>query len=376
MTMTPSDRVIQKDLSNEELSKLYRIDDFEAIAHERLSQMTFAYYAGGAGDERTLSRNRSAWEAISIWYRVMVDVSKRSPATTMLNMPLSFPLLVAPTALHKMAHCDGEVATARACGALGVPMVVSSLSTTSIEEICAAARSPILFQMYIGQDRGFLTDLVRRVEQSGCVALQLTVDTPVWGLREREMKTGFCVPPDMSIVNLERKGDGPKGHTGVGIGETLGWTITPSLCWKDLEWLCGVTKLPVMVKGICRADDALTAVRCGAKGIVVSNHGGRQLDGAPPTAEALPRIAQAVASRVPVLVDGGIRHGGDILKALALGATAVQIGRPILWGLAAGGENGVKRVIDILAQDFDRVMALSGCPTIASITRDLLEPSR
>jgi 4-hydroxymandelate oxidase len=190
------------------------------------------------------------------------------------------------------------------------------------------------------------------------------------------MKTGFCVPPDMSIVNLERKGDGPKGHTGVGIGETLGWTITPSLCWKDLEWLCGLTKLPVMVKGICRADDALTAVRCGAKGIVVSNHGGRQLDGAPPTAESLPRIAQAVASRVPVLVDGGIRHGGDILKALALGATAVQIGRPILWGLAAGGENGVKRVIDILAQDFDRVMALSGCPTIASITRDLLEPSR
>ena len=355
---------------------MYRIDDFEEIAHERLSQMTFAYYAGGAGDERTLSRNRSAWEAISIWYRVMVDVSKRLPVTTMLNMPLSFPLLVAPTALHKMAHRDGEVATARACGALGVPMVVSSLSTTSIEEICAAASSPILFQMYIGQDRGFLTDLVRRVEQSGCAALQLTVDTPVWGLREREMKTGFCVPPDMSIVNLERKGDGPKGHTGVGIGETLGWTITPSLCWKDLEWLCGLTKLPVMVKGICRADDALTAVRCGAKGIVVSNHGGRQLDGAPPTAEALPRIAQAVASRVPVLVDGGIRHGGDILKALALGATAVQIGRPILWGLAAGGEFGVKRVIDILAQDFDRVMALSGCPTIASITRDLLEPSR
>ena len=376
MTMTPSDRAIQRDLSNEELSKLYRIDDFEELARERLSQMTFAYYAGGAGDERTLSRNRSAWEAISIWYRVMVDVSKRSPATTMLNMPLSFPLLVAPTALHKMAHCDGEVATARACGASGVPMVVSSLSTTSIEEICAAASSPILFQMYIGQDRGFLTDLVRRVEQSGCAALQLTVDTPVWGLREREMKTGFCVPPDMSIVNLERKGDGPKGHTGVGIGETLGWTITPSLCWKDLEWLCGLTKLPVMVKGICRADDALTAVRCGAKGIVVSNHGGRQLDGAPPTAEALPRIAQAVASRVPVLVDGGIRHGGDILKALALGATAVQIGRPILWGLAAGGEFGVKRVIDILAQDFDRVMALSGCPTIASITRDLLEPSR
>ncbi len=374
--MTTSDRAIQTDLTSEQLSNIYRIDDFEAIAHERLSEMAFAYYAGGAGDERTLSRNRSAWEEMSIWYRVMVDVSKRSSATTLLDMPLSFPLLVAPTALHKMAHSEGESATARACGSAGIPMVVSSLSTTAIEDICAVARSPILFQLYIGKDRGFTTELLRRVERAGCVALQLTVDTPVWGLREREMKTGFCVPHGMSIANLDRKSDGPKGHTGVGIAETLGWTITASLCWKDLEWLCGLTKLPVMVKGICRTDDAQTAVRCGAKGIVVSNHGGRQLDGAPPTAEALPRIAQAVASRVPVIVDGGIRHGGDILKALALGATAVQIGRPILWGLSAAGENGVRRVIDILAQDFDRVMALSGCPTIASITRDLLEPPR
>ncbi len=374
--MTATEGAIPKDLSADELSKLYRIDDFEMIARERLSQMTFAYYAGGAGDERTLSRNRAAWEALSIWYRVMIDVSKRSPATTMLNMPLSFPLLAAPTALHKMAHRDGEVATARACGTAGIPMVVSSLSTTSIEEICAASSSPILFQLYIGQDRGFLGELVHRVERAGCVALQLTVDTPVWGLREREMKTGFHVPQGMGIVNLQRSGADANGHTGVGMAQTLGWTITPSLCWKDLEWLCGLTRLPVMVKGICRADDALTAVRCGAKGIVVSNHGGRQLDGAPPTAEALPRIAQAVASRVPVVVDGGIRHGGDILKALALGATAVQIGRPILWGLATAGEHGARRVIDILSSDFDRVMALAGCPTIASITHDLLEPSR
>lgn len=374
MTMTAIEHARQPDLSSDELSKLYRIDDFEAIARDRLTAMAFAYFVGGAGSEQTLSRNRSAWEALSIWYRVMVDVSNRSMATTLLDLPLSFPLLCAPTALHKMAHPGGELATVQACGAAGIPMVVSSLSTTAIEEICAAAKTPVFFQIYIGHDRGFVRELVQRTERAGCAGFQLTVDTPVWGLREREMKTGFCVPPGMRLANLERAGGGPTGHSGVGIAATLGWTITPSLSWKDLEWICGLTKLPVMVKGICRADDAVTAVRSGAKGIVVSNHGGRQLDGAPPTAEALPRITQAVASRVPVVVDGGIRHGGDIMKALALGATAVQIGRPILWGLAAAGEMGVRRVLEILSSDFDRVMALAGCPTIASITRDLLNP--
>ncbi len=369
-----------RDLSVEELASLFRIDDFEAIARERLPAMAYAYYAGGSGDERTLARNRSAWEAISIWYRVMVDVSRRSPQTTLLDKTISFPLLSAPSALHKMAHPDGELATVRACGAAGIPMVVSSLSTTAIEEICAAAKSPVYFQLYIGEDRGFVKELVQRAERAGCVGFQLTVDAPVWGMREREMKTGFRLPSHLSLPNLERPGQGgPTGHRsdmGVGIAQTLGWTITPSLAWKDLEWLCSLTKLPVIPKGICRADDALTAVRCGARAIVVSNHGGRQLDGSPPSAEALPRITQAVASRVPVIVDGGIRSGVDILRALALGATAVQVGRPILWGLSVAGEAGVRRVLEILSSDFDRAMALAGCPTVASISRDIVEPSR
>ena len=367
------------ELTSEQLASMFRIDDFEAIARQRLDPMAFAYFVGGAGREHTLARNRAAWEALSIWYRVMVDVSRRSTATTFLDIPLSFPLLVAPTALHKMAHPEGEVATVRACGEAGISMVLSSLSTTTVEEVCAAATTPVLFQMYIAEDRGFTRELVARVERAGCKAIQLTVDTPVWGMREREMHTGFHVPAHLSIANLVgagqagHAGDSSKsGHPCAGIGAVLGWTISPNVSWKDLEWLCGITRLPVLVKGICRADDAVTAVRAGARGIVVSNHGGRQLDGAPPTADALPRITQAVASRVPVLVDGGIRCGADILKALALGASAVQVGRPILWGLACAGQLGVKRVLELLATDFDRSMALAGCPTIASITRDLL----
>ena len=306
---------------------------------------------------------------------VMVDVSSRSTATTLFDKSMAFPLLSAPTALHKMAHPDGELATVRACGSAGIPMVVSSLSTTTIEEICAASTGPVYFQIYIGQDRGFVKELVQRVERAGCAGLQLTVDAPVWGLREREMKTGFRVPEHLTIANLQRTDHlGPTGHVGVGIAETLGWTITPSLKWQDLEWMVALTKLPVMLKGVCRADDAVTAVRHGARGIVVSNHGGRQLDGAPATAEALPRITEAVASRVPVIVDGGIRRGLDILRALALGATAVQVGRPILWGLSVAGEAGVRRVLEILSSDFDRSMALAGCSTVASITRDLLHP--
>jgi 4-hydroxymandelate oxidase len=359
------------------LADLHSIDEIEALAKRHLSEVAYAYYAGAAGCERTHARNRAAWESLSIWHRVMVDVSRRSTATTLLDRPIAAPLFVAPTALHRMAHPDGELATVRAVGSRGLGMALSSLATTSVEEVCAAASGPVHFQLYIGMDRGFTKELVERAISAGVAALQLTVDTPVWGLRAREMRTGFRIPDGMSIVNLEALGAKvARDHSGVGIGSALGWTISPGLSWKDLEWLCGLSRVPVLVKGICRADDALLAVRAGAGGIVVSNHGGRQLDGAPPTAESLPRVAQAVAHRVPVLVDGGIRTGVDIFRALALGATAVQVGRPILWGLAAAGELGVARVIDLLVQDFDRTMALAGCPIVGGITRDFIEPPR
>jgi 4-hydroxymandelate oxidase len=202
----------------------------------------------------------------------------------------------------------------------------------------------------------------------------LTVDTPKWGTRERDIHNGFRVPDGIRIENLARPG-GPTGHSGRGIGESLGWTISESLSWKDLAWLAGRTDLPVLVKGICRDDDALKAIDHGAKGIFVSNHGGRQLDGAPPTAESLPEVAAAVKGRVPVLVDGGIRRGVDLLRALALGADAAAIGRPILWGLGAGGEAGVRRVLEILRDEFDLAMALAGCTSVRDITPDLVKTS-
>jgi len=362
-------------LGEDDLRRIASVAAFEEAARARLTPMAYAYYAGGAGAERTLARNAEAWSCLSVWYRVMVDVSRRSTATDLLGSRIAAPLLVAPTALHRMACDDGELATVRACGAAGVPMVLSSLSTTRLEEVCAQATGPVLFQLYIGQDRPFVRDLAQRAESAGCAAIELTVDTPVWGLREREQRTGFRVPDGMGVVNLYRDGyEGPTGHSGVGIAQSLGWTIDASLSWRDLEWLCAQTRLPVLVKGICRADDARHALASGAAGIVVSNHGGRQLDGAPSTAEALPHVVDAVAGRAPVIVDGGIRCGTDVLRALALGASAVQVGRPVLWGLAVAGEAGARRVLELLVEDLSRSMALAGCPDVAAVTRDLLSP--
>ncbi len=349
---------------------------FETEAAGRLDAMALAYYAGGSGNEHTLRRNLQAWSELDVWHRVLVDVGGRSTATTLLGVDLPAPVLVAPTALHRLAHPDGELATARACSATGTPMVVSSLSSTLLEDICAATRSPVLLQLYIGERRSVAEALVERAEAAGCVGIQLTVDTPVWGDRHREASTGFHLPDGIDVVNLRAHAPQPgPGATG-GIGEVLGWTVSPSITWDDLRWLCGLTRLPVMIKGVCRPDDARRALDAGTVGVVVSNHGGRQLAGAPATAVALGPVARAVAAADPaatVLVDGGIRTGTDVLRALALGATAVQIGRPVLWGLAVAGQDGVQRVLEVLADDLDRSMALAGCASLDDITADLLQ---
>lgn len=349
---------------------------FETEAAGRLDAMALAYYAGGSGNEHTLRRNLQAWSELDVWHRVLVDVGGRSTATTLLGVDLPAPVLVAPTALHRLAHPDGELATARACSATGTPMVVSSLSSTLLEDICAATRSPVLLQLYIGERRSVAEALVERAEAAGCVGIQLTVDTPVWGDRHREASTGFHLPEGIDVVNLRAHAPQPgPGATG-GIGEVLGWTVSPSITWDDLRWLCGLTRLPVMIKGVCRPDDARRALDAGTVGVVVSNHGGRQLDGAPATAVALGPVARAVTAADPaatVLVDGGIRTGTDVLRALALGATAVQIGRPVLWGLAVAGQDGVQRVLEVLADDLDRSMALAGCASLDDITADLLQ---
>ena len=276
----------------------------------------------------TLTHNRAAFERLCIHCRVLVDVSRRDLSVEMFGQNISMPILVAPTAFHRLAHSEGELATARAAVAAGTIMVLSSLSTTSMEEVAVAAGGPLWFQLYINENRGFTRDLVARVEHAGYRALVVTVDSPEWGRHKRDVRNAFHLPPGVNAVNfLPANACGEAiSHQGGGMGHAFGWMLDASLTWKDVEWLCSITELPVLLKGICRADDAKRAAD-GAKGIIVSNHGGRQMDTAPATIEVLPAIAEAVAGRVPVLLDGGVRRGVDVLKAIALGATR-RAGRP------------------------------------------------
>ncbi|MFM7259303.1 MAG: alpha-hydroxy acid oxidase [bacterium] len=333
--------------------------DLEALAANRIERTAWDYYRSGAWDETTLARNTDAWRDLEIHYRGMIDVSGRHGRTTLFGREVPCPLVLAPTAMQKMAHPDGECAAARAASSARLPMCLSSLSTTALEEVRAATSGPLWMQIYISQDRGFTRDLVARAEAAGIEAFAVTADTPVWGIRERDMRNGFRVPDGLRIVNLERPG-GPTGHTGVGIGGALSWTIDATLTWKDVEMLAATTTRPVLVKGLCRPDDVRAAVASGAKGVWISNHGGRQLDGAPATADVLADCASAARGQATVVVDGGVRRGIDILRAIALGADAVAVGRPVLWGLGAGGEAGVRRALDILRGEFELAMALAG----------------
>ena len=260
--------------------KVLNLADLAAIAAKVIEPTAWDYYRSGAWDEHTLARSEAAWRELEIHYRGMVDVSTRSARTTLFGREVAGPLLAAPTAMQKMAHPDGECATARACAQTGLPMCLSSLSTTALEDVRAATNGPLWMQIYISQDRGFTKGLVERADAAGIEAFAVTADTPVWGIRERDMRNGFRVPDGMRIVNLERPG-GPTGHSGVGIGGALSWTIDATLTWKDVEKLASWTKRPILVKGLCRPDDVRAALDAGAKGVWISNHGGRQLDGAP-----------------------------------------------------------------------------------------------
>lgn len=351
--------------------------DFEALAREALSREAYDYYAGGAQDEVTLRENRAAYDRLSLAYRVLVDVSRRDLTATVLGQPVAMPILVAPTAFHRLATPDGELATARAAGAAGTVMILSTLSTTPIEAVVSAASGPVWFQLYVYRDRRATEGLVRRAEAAGCRALVLTVDAPVLGRRERDVRNRFSLPPGLTVANLlpEGYGEVPPAFADSGLAAYVASFLDPSLTWRDVAWLRSITDLPILVKGIVRPDDALRAAEAGAAGVVVSNHGGRQLDTAPATIEVLPDVVDALAARghaIEVLMDGGVRRGTDVLKALALGAKAVLVGRPVLWGLAAGGEAGAARVLRILRDELDLAMALAGAPTIADVTRDLV----
>lgn len=354
-------------------SSLVCIPDFEKAARAALSRMTWDYYRSGADAERTLRENVRAYRRWEIHYRVLVDVSERRLATEILGVPISMPILIAPTAYQRLAHPEGELATARAAAEAGTIYTLSTLATTAIEDIARVSQGPRWFQLYVHKDRELTQSLVERAEAAGYGALVLTVDTPVLGRRIRDVRNGFGLPAGLVMANLV---DAP-GMKGMESSSALARYIASrhdaSLSWRDVEWLRGLTRLPLLLKGVVRPDDAMRGVEAGAAGIVVSNHGARQIDGAPATLDVLPRIVDAVGARVPVLVDGGIRWGTDVLKALALGARAVMIGRPVLWGLAVGGASGVRAVLEIFREELSTAMALAGCSSLETIDRALVE---
>jgi 4-hydroxymandelate oxidase len=348
--------------------------DVESAAHGILAGAVWDYYSSGADDEVTLRENRAAFERISLNYRVLVDVRNRRLERTVLGQKLSIPVIVAPTAFHGLAHPEGELATARAAEAVGTIMTLSTLSNTSVEAVARSTRAPLWFQLYVYKDRGATRALVDRVEAAGCRALVLTVDAPVLGRRERDMRNQFRLPDGLRVENLHARGFGdlPSAGSESGLAAYFATLLDSGLTWPDIEWLRSITKLPVIVKGIVRADDAMRAVDHGAAAVVVSNHGGRQLDTAPATIDVLEGIVSTVAGRAEVLLDGGVRRGTDVLKALALGARAVLLGRPVLWGLAVGGEAGVREVFEILRDEIDRSLALLGCSDVADVSRDFV----
>ena len=332
--------------------------DYEARARERMDPAYWDYYAGGSDDEVSLRTNVSDFARIRLRPRMLVDMRMCDTSTTVLGTSVRMPILVAPTAFHCMAHPEGECATAQGAGAAGTLMIASTSATRSIEEIAHAAGGPLWFQLYLST-REIAAGLVRRAEGAGYKAIVLTVDLPVLGNRERDRRNQLVIPP-------------PSQNHAKFVGIEMG-DVWSYLTWEDVDWLCSLTSLPVLVKGILTAEDALLSLEHGVSGIVVSNHGGRQLDGTVTGIEALPEVVEAVGGRCEVYMDGGIRRGTDILKALALGARSVLVGRPILWGLAAEGAQGVQHVLEILHAELELAMKLAGCPTLAHINRTLVK---
>jgi len=354
---------------------LLNVGDYAHAARAKLSKEISDYYEGGALDEITLRENTAGWERLRLYYHVLAGVGERDLGTTLLGQKISMPICVAPTAFHKLACGEGEIATARAAKAAGTLFILSSLSNTAMESVFAQAAGPRWFQLYIYRDREITRALVQRAEAAGADAIVLTVDAPGLGTRERDMRNRFTLPEGLSVENLSPLGKGKMPEvTGSGLAAYVRDNFKSDLSFEDLDWLCGSTRLPIVVKGVCRSDDARRTVEHGAKAIVVSNHGGRQLDTAPATSEVLPHIVDVVSDRCEIYVDGGIRRGSDVLKARALGARAVMVGRPILWGLTVAGEKGALDVLEILRRELDEAMLLCGCTRVSDINRSLLTP--
>lgn len=348
--------------------QLLNLFDYEEAARASMEPSYYAYYAGGVADNVTLRENRAAFDRLRLRPKMMRDVSHISLQTAVAGHTMPLPIMIAPAAMHKLAHPDGELATARAAAALGVTQVLSTMSTVAVEEVTAVGH-PVWFQLYLFRDRDWSAHIVQRAEAAGCQALVLTVDVPAPGLRENLVRAGFATPNHFPFPNFVRP-----GHD-LSVSELMS-TVTANfdaaLTWDDIGWLRRVTRMPIWVKGVLRGDDARRAVAAGAAGIVVSNHGGRQLDTAVAAIDALPEVVTAVGQQIDVIMDGGVRRGTDIIKALALGAKAVLLGRAPLWGLAVNGEDGARHVLALLRHELENGMAQCGCPTIADITPDLI----
>ncbi|KAI3455996.1 hypothetical protein Pfo_012659 [Paulownia fortunei] len=357
-------------MTSQKMESITNVMEYEAIAREKLPKMVYDYYASGAEDQWTLHENRSAFSRILFRPRILVDVSDIDITTTILGYKISMPIMVAPTAMQKMAHPEGELATARAASAAGTIMTLSSWGTSSVEEVASTGPGTRFFQLYVFKDRNIVLQLVRRAEKAGFKAIALTVDTPRLGRREADIKNRFALPPNLTLKNFKGLDLGTIDRTSdSGLAAYVADQVDRSLNWKDLKWLQTITKLPILVKGVLTAEDASLVVQAGAAGIIVSNHGARQLDYVPATIMALEEVVKAVQGRVPVFLDGGIRRGTDVFKALALGASGVFIGRPVVFALAADGEAGVRKVLEMLHDEFELTMALSGCRSIKEITR-------
>lgn len=346
-----------------DLASILSLREFEELARARLPHMAFEYIDSGAADEITTRSNRRRYDEIRLRPRVLVDVSRVDTTVTLLGAELPHPILFAPTAYHRLVHPEGELATARAAGRTDTTWVVSTATTTPLEEIAREATSPLWFQLYVQSDREVTRALVQLAEEVGCRALCVTVDTPALGARNRQERSRFHFPEGISTPYLDDLNRGRRSHF---VPEPV------ALTWTDIEWLRSITRLPVLLKGILTADDARRSVAAGVAGVMVSNHAGRNLDTLPATIDALPEVVDAVSGTTTVIVDGGIQRGTDVVKALALGADAVMIGRPYLYALGVGGAEGAARVLEILLKEFIVAMMLCGRPSIASLDRSVL----
>ena len=347
---------------------LLSVRDAEQAAARVLTADIRDFIAGGSEAEVTLAANRAALDAVFLVPRVLTGITACDTATTLVGCRSALPVAIAPMSYQRAVHPEGEIGMARAAKEAGIPLTLSMMSSCPIEEV-AAVGATLWQQIYWLRDRGLVTETVRRAEEAGCQALVLTVDLPRIGRRLRDMRNAFTLPPGVTAANLGGPEDAllhkrTAGSSGVAVHTNQ--MFDPSLSWADVTWLRDATRLPLVIKGILDPADARRAVEHGANAIVVSNHGGRQLDGAVPSATALPAVSDTVRGRCEVLLDSGIRGGIDVLRALALGASGVLLGRPALWGLASGGPDGAARVLSLLAEELTESMHLAGCPDVAS----------